>query len=113
MNKNKTKNTLDQWTKFIEQSLSNLKQYENVGDVDITELIPSVSKLDKFGIQILNTPYLVNGSGEDLLKRKVIDIEKLEDELENINHIYCIRLEVLPSLDFEMKYKLLLRAVWK
>lgn len=109
----KNKNTIKSWLEFVDQSLSNLKQYENVDDGDITELIPSVSKLDKFDIQILNTPYLINPRGEDLLKRKVIEIEDLESELENINHIYSIRLEDVLSSSFNIEYKLVLRAVWK
>lgn len=109
----KNKNTIKSWLDLIDQSLSNLKQYDNVDDGDITELIPSLSKLDKFGIQILNTPYLINPQGEDLLKRKVIEIEELEAELENINHIYSIRLEDVLSSSFKFESKLVLRAVWK
>lgn len=112
----KIENTLQEWLDLVEQSsfnISGIIQQED-RELDLTELIPSLSKLKEKNIKIINTPYFVNHLGEDKLNRKQVEIDELENELNNLTHIYSITLfrDVLVTT-FVLRYKLIVRGVFK
>ena len=83
----KTENTLQEWLDLVEQSsfnISGIIQQED-GEVDLTELIPSLSKLKEKNIKIINTPYFVNHLGEDKLNRKQIEIDEFSEKIYHLD----------------------------
>lgn len=115
--KKEVKNTFDEWLNFIQHSKAEFKEIiqEKYRDVDITELMPSLTLLKSKNIKIINAPYFINHKGIDELKSRYIEIEDLEEELENLTHIYSIRLtRSINNPDiFENKNALLVRGVRK
>lgn len=112
------KNTINEWLGFIDQSLSNLKSegilVEAEREIDITDIIPSLKTLKEKNIKILNTPHFVNHKSEDCLKRKQIEVDDLDDELDKLTHIYNITVtQAMHYQTFTKKYTLIVRGVWK
>lgn len=109
-------NTFQEWIGLVDQSSCGFKgiiQEEN-REVDLTELIPSLSKLKEKNIKIINIPHFVNNFGKDELTRKQIEIEELEKELDNLTHIYSITLvSRFLSTSFTFEHKLIVRGVFK
>ena len=111
----KIENTFQEWLDLVEQSSFNFKgiiQEEN-REVDLTELIPSLSKLKEKNIKIINVPYFIRTNGDEL-KRKQIEIDELENELNNLTHIYSITITRSINSDWlTLKNALIVRGVFK